>query len=88
MIDCVGNDVHEGAILKVFHFVGSKKRKHFMYKKVGEIYNSNYRKIYHLSSNGYYLKKISDTLSDSVVVQCNCEYHIYNNLKISKFHGA
>lgn len=93
MKDCVGNEIHQGAILKVFHFIGPRKRKYFMYKQVGEIFKANdgteYRKIYHLmDGEGYYLKPIDAVLDDSVVVQCGCEKHIYDDLKISKFHGT
>jgi|WetSurMetagenome_2_1015567.scaffolds.fasta_scaffold463515_2 hypothetical protein len=92
MRDCVGNEIHEGAILKVYHFTGSKKRKHFMYKQVGKIVNekNNLREIKHLpiGKDGGYYKKDDTVLLDSVVVQCSCEFHIYNNLKLSKFHGA
>lgn len=92
MKDCVGNEIHQGAILKVFHFIGSRNRKHFMYKLVGEIFKANdgseYRKIYHLGEEGYYLKPINTLMDDSVVVQCPCEKHIYEDLKISKFHGT
>lgn len=90
MKDCVGNDIHEGAILKVFHFYGSRKRKHFMYKQIGAIHANGMRKIHHLpyTEDGYYVKSANDVLIDSVVVSCECEFHIYNNLKISKFHGS
>lgn len=91
MTDCVGNEIHEGAILKVFHFVGARRRKHFMYKLVGSLREDGYRKIHHLPMNpdaAYYYKKENENLENSAVVYCPCEFHIYNNLKISKLHGA
>lgn len=95
MTDCVGNEIHETAILKVFHFTGSRNRKHFMYKQVGEIFvakdGSKYHKIFHLPMDrefSFYLKPVDAVLGDSVVVQCNCEFHIYNNLKLCKKFGA
>ena len=89
MKDCVGNEIHEGAILKVFHFVGKRKRKHFMYKQVGPLRNNNLREIFHLPlTSGSYYKKEDSILEDSVVVECCCNFHIYNDLKISKLHGA
>lgn len=91
MKDSVGNEIHEGAILKVFHFTGRNGRKHFMYKQVGET-TELYTKIWHLpirpfNENGYYLKQNSETLHDSVVVACTCEDHIRKNLKLSREFG-
>lgn len=94
MIDAAGNEVHEGAILKVFHFRGLRNYKHFMYKQAGDLVvqgKTIYRKIYHLplsESDGYYLKKESSVLDDSVVVQCDCDFHTYKSLKRNKFYGA
>lgn len=90
MKDCVGNEIHEGAILKVFHFYGARSRKKFMYKQVGSL-RGNYREIHHLpisKDKGFYLRREDSTLNNSVVVSCNCKFHIANDLKISKFHGA
>lgn len=91
MKDCIGNDVHEGAILKVFHFWGRRKRKNFMYKQVGGLtINQLYRKIHHLPFrlDAYYLKPTECILDDSVVVECTCDYHQTNDLKINRFFGA
>lgn len=92
MKDCVGNEIHEGAILKVYHFTGARNRKYFMYKQVGKIVNekNNLREILHLpireNGHGYYVK--DDTIMlDAVVVQCNCEFHIYNNLRLFNWKG-
>lgn len=35
LYDKRGYPINEGDILKVFHFIGSRKKKHFMYKQVG-----------------------------------------------------
>ena len=92
MRDIAGNEIHPGAILKVFHFYGSGKRKHFMYKKVNGIIERGrykYYEISHLTDEGsYYIPVDQDTLENSVVVQCSCEFHIYNNLKRHKKFGA
>lgn len=37
LIDSVGNEYEIGAIVRIYHFTGAKKRKHFMYKQVIEI---------------------------------------------------
>lgn len=39
-------------------------------------------------TSGSYYKKEDSILEDSVVVECCCNFHIYNDLKISKLHGA
>ncbi len=87
MIDIAGNEIHEGAILKVYHFTGSRKRKHYMYKQVGPLLENNLRHVFHLPilkpNYGYYLKD-DLTLNDSMVVACECRFHIYNNLKTKK----
>lgn len=92
MKDIVGNEIHPGAILKVFHFYGARKRKHFMYKKVNGIVEKGQYKYYeisHLTDEGcYYIPIKQEILEYSVVVQCPCEFHIYNNLKIHKGYGT
>lgn len=92
MKDIVGNEIHPGAILKVFHFYGSRNRKHFMYKKVNGIVEKGgfkYYEISHLSDEGsYYIPANVEVLKDTVVVQCPCDFHIYNDLKIHKKFGA
>jgi len=92
MKDSVGNEIHDGAILKVFHFVGARGRKHFMYKKVlGKVKKGEFEhfEINHLEGGGsYFIPSNREILEDCVVVQCTCEYHIYNNLKINRKFGA
>ena len=86
MKDISGNEVHEGAILKVYHFTGANQRKYYMYKQVGPIVSekNNLREIYHLPfkgpGHGYYIKDDLE-LTDSLVVECSCKFHIYNKLK-------
>lgn len=83
MRDKVGNELHEGAILRVDHFVGSRNKKYYMYKQVGERHPNGRLKIYHLpkTNNGFYTVSNQEHLTDSLVVQCNCEYHIRNDLR-------
>jgi len=37
MRDVAGNKYELGAIVRMYHFTGARKRKHFMYKQVTEI---------------------------------------------------
>lgn len=90
MIDCVGNEIREGDVLRMFHFVNSfRRRKEFMYKKVGAYCEgSKTFKVYHLDSVvdeiklGYFFADQKD-FNDSVVVQ-RAKYSA-ENLKRSKF---
>lgn len=92
MKDVAGNEIHEGAILKVFHFVGKRNRIHYMYKQVGKLQENGYRKVYHLpiksnpkTSNSYYALKESEQLKGALVIACYCEEHIHKDLKDHKF---
>ena len=89
MKDSVGNEIHERAILRVFHFIGPRKRKEFMYKQVGGTKNGM-TWIRHLpikpggddKTNGYWANPDENgVLQNTVVVGCYCDFHIHNSLK-------
>lgn len=37
LFDSVGNEYQVGAIVRMYHFTGARKRKHYMYKQVTEV---------------------------------------------------
>ena len=93
MKDRVGNNIHEGAILRWFHF-RTRNKKHYMYKQVGKADDRN-TWIYHLpfsekskgKNKGFALNNFLDEdgkVTDCVVVACCCEEHIRKDLKRSK----
>jgi len=57
--DELGNEIHEGDLLRVFHFVGVRKRIYFMYKvarlKDGHWYGCDYN-----NDHTYLLKIVAD----------------------------
>jgi desulfoferrodoxin (superoxide reductase-like protein) len=83
--DIAGNEIHDGAILKVYHFTeahGKNGRRHYMYKQVFKVKNG-FVQVSHLPIKD---KPTSDynnkgDMTDSLVVACYCDYHIHNNLK-------
>ena len=72
-------EIMVGDVLKVFHFTGSRRKKHFMYKQVVGVqsnFNSSHErfKISHLTNSekngGTYTKAINDeVLEDYEIVQ-------------------
>lgn len=89
MKDAAGNEIHEGAILKVFHYIGDRGRREYMYKQVGKYdQNETSLKIFHLNGGGSYFISQRAVLNNCVVVQCLCDYHIYNSLKRHKKFGG
>lgn len=93
MKDRVGNEIHEGAILRMFHFSTARK-KYYIYKQVGEVDGRN-TWVYHLPfsekskgrNKGFRLGEYLDEdgiVQDVVVVNCTCEFHINNDLKRSR----
>ena len=75
-LDSVGNKIHEGAILRVYHFTGARNRKHYMYKQVGEYSEKhNAWKVYHLPIKGFLWKDYyyETDFSRSVVVESNLD---------------
>lgn len=53
VFDEKGNEIRPGAVLKVFHFIGARRKRHYMYKQaVGYVTlpkGSQYLKISHLN---------------------------------------
>lgn len=76
LYDKNGMIIHVGDVLKVFHFIGSRRKKHYMYKQpiaiveLGQDKNL-YLKISHLDmSNDYYWELLDGrTLKDYEIVQ-------------------
>jgi hypothetical protein len=75
--DKTGREIMQGDVLKVFHFVGARRKRHYMYKQVieerrlGESQNA-YWFISHLSQkedDGYLLARDGKTHRDYEIVQ-------------------
>lgn len=54
LLDEKGREIKPGAVLRVFHFVGSRRKRHYMYKQAVEyladhVSGSPYLKISHLN---------------------------------------
>ena len=61
IVDKFGNEFIEGAIVKVFHFTGARRRKYYMYKLVVGVSNETGRvSFFHL-----------DTLRLGHIVKCD-----------------
>jgi len=76
LYDKNGMIIHVGDVLKVFHFVGARRKRHYMYKQPIAIVhhgaaNTPYLKISHLNmSDNYYLEALDGrTLTDYEIVQ-------------------
>lgn len=90
MIDSIGNEIHVGAILKVYHFTDHNRRKHWMYKQVVNVTEDGRIRLAHLP-----IKDLKDGYNwnghqyhDALVVQCDCNEHLWTNLrKNKKFNG-
>jgi hypothetical protein len=74
--DKTGREIMQGDVLKVFHFVGARNKRHYMYKQVaGERLLGQRRAAYwfvsHLdqSADGYHLAKDGSIYRDSEIVQ-------------------
>ena len=82
--DSVGNPITEGCILRIYHFTGARKKRHYMYKQVGK-YSEKCKKwrVYHLpikdmgAPEGYY----TDFFRDSVVVESPDLRYAHEDLK-------
>jgi len=90
--DSEGNILNEGDIIRVFHFIGARrKRKHFMYKQVGKIEHyegtDNIKrtrlKLYHLPlGEGFY--HVRDNLKEAILVQSHSKIWRDKDFKRSK----
>jgi hypothetical protein len=80
--DSVGNEIHTGAIIRVFHFQTSRK-KYYMYKQVGTFNRQAHLfEVFHLPfGTGSYF---TADFVDAVVVSCQGEYYIHHDLKRNK----
>ncbi len=81
--DKAGSEIKPGAVLKVFHFIGARRKRHFMYKQAVEYVKlgsgTPYLKISHLNrlsdepwkigDNFYYEAADGRTLRDYEIVQ-------------------
>jgi len=57
--DELGNEIHEGDLLRVYHFTGARKRAYFMYKVARVIHGYWYGREYN-SDHTYRLKAVAD----------------------------
>lgn len=76
LFDKTGKPIKVGDILKVFHFTGARRKKHYMYKQPIEVVilgvdAKPYLKISHLNmTDDYYLEPLDGrTLTDYEIVQ-------------------
>ncbi len=78
LYDKKGREIMIFDLLKVFHFVGSRKKKYYMYKQVKEVIflgenKCQFFKIHHLENDNpqsYYVEKIDGRiLKDYEIVQ-------------------
>lgn len=74
--DKTGREIMQGDILKVFHFIGARNKRHYMYKQVVEERRLGQRQtpywwVSHLeqSDEGYHLAKDGTHLRDYEIVQ-------------------
>ncbi len=58
-----GNQIHEFAVIKVFHFIGARRKKHYMYKwiRIVEDKGKRYYMAQHLSdASAFFEKGVTD----------------------------
>lgn len=65
LYDKTGREIIIGDVLKVFHFTGSRRKKHFMYKQVVGRYltkdsKTPYLKLSHLDTSGDWYSERED----------------------------
>ncbi|MBY0618440.1 hypothetical protein [Sphingomonas ursincola] len=80
-LDCTGRPIMVGDVLKVFHFVGARRKRHFMFKqvvgtKVLGPSGKPYLLVSHLNmkdpegpDGGYYLAQDGEMQTDTEIVQ-------------------
>lgn len=84
-LDSVGNEIHEGAIVRFWHFAG-RRRNWFMYKQVLKLSNDQdvpYVEFSHLNkrNESFKVRYDSEVLNECVVVQCCCGCCVNGTLK-------
>lgn len=77
LLDKNGREIHDNDVIKVFHFEGARRKKHYMYKLVrrtqdGTLWGMHLSKLNPGESRGYSLLFYADKggrISDTEVVQ-------------------
>ena len=89
--DKIGIPIIKGDVLKFFHFIGSRRKKHYMYKYVLDV-DSKYYKIGHLPSDPgkfeksyFFIVNNGQRLPDVEIVQVYCEKKTGDNAYQSIF---
>lgn len=80
LFDERGKELKDGQIIRVYHFTGARKKKHYMYKQVSIAQNSLYGLHLPIADNnqksGYWLNYNADEsgkIEGTRIVQCFCE---------------
>ena len=72
--DKTGREIKEHDILKIFHFIGARRKRHYMYKQVGKIVHlgknkSPYLEIHHLNERDEtYKQKINGCIHENIEI--------------------
>ena len=91
--DKFGVEIKVGDVLKVFHFVGPRRKRHYMYKQVVGVMTlgvpgrrSEYLKISHLNmdENGYYTQRLDGSILDGYEVVQGAKDNIEDRPRILK----
>jgi len=97
-LDCNGRPILVGDVLKVFHFIGARRKRHFMFKQVVGTCNlgtkaRSYLVVSHLNlkdareaDGGYYLLRDGSQHEDTEIVQGLDDFTERNHLK-GNTHG-
>lgn len=72
LYDKTGREIVPGDVLKVFHFIGSRHKRHYMYKQALRYDESGYLRISHLNrindsdpwviGSNYYIERANDRI--------------------------
>ncbi len=89
LYDEKGREIHPKDLIKVFHFTGARRKKHYMYKQVStRVMGLSGEQLYALhlpievgkqDPGGYYLQSGADEngrIEGTVVIECLCEHRI------------